>query len=64
VRDSLLVQRATMDFAPECPASRCFRVLAARLSRLAPGDVRGLRTLHLAREAQDFGRPVEAGPCA
>ncbi len=64
VRDSLLVQRTTMDFAPECPASRCFRALAARLARLAPGSGRGLRPVPVPRETPRAVLSLEAGPCA
>jgi flagellar biosynthesis protein FlhG len=64
VRDSLLVQRSAVDLAPDSPASRCFRVLASRLSRLSFGAGRGPRPFHPMRQADAIGRPMEAGPCA
>lgn len=42
VRDAMLNQRAIVDHAPHAPASRCFRLLAARLATLnaGPGGLR------------------------
>jgi flagellar biosynthesis protein FlhG len=64
VRDSLLLQRSTMEFDPECPASRCFRVLAARLARLAPGRRQPSLPLHLVAGRARAAGPMEAEPCA
>ncbi len=41
VRDAVLMQRAIVDEMPQSDASRCFRILAARLSGLGPVDARG-----------------------
>ena len=46
VRDAILVQRSTVDLDPQCPASRCFRVVAARLARLSPAGGRRMRLAH------------------
>ena len=43
VRDAVLVQRAIVDHMPQAPASRCFRILAARIAGLGPVDSRGSR---------------------
>lgn len=64
VRDSLLAQRTTMDLAPQSPASRCFRVLAARLARLAPGGGRAVVPVHLPARTVGRGPMLEVGPCA
>ena len=48
VRDAILVQRTTVDLDPQCAASRCFKILAARLSGMAPGGGPGLRLLEKA----------------
>ncbi len=37
VRDAVLVQRPVVDQLPQAPASRCFRILASRLSGIGPG---------------------------
>lgn len=37
VRDSLLGQRPLVHHLPDAPASRCFRILASRVSGFAPG---------------------------
>jgi flagellar biosynthesis protein FlhG len=44
LRDSVLIQRAVVDEAPQSDASRCFRLLAARIAALAPLDARTART--------------------
>jgi len=36
VRDSVLVQRAIVDYLPQSPASRCYRIVASRLAGLGP----------------------------
>jgi flagellar biosynthesis protein FlhG len=60
VRDAILVQRSTVELDPRCPASRCFRMLAARLIRLAPTGGRGVRLVHARRS-----RPaLEVQQCA
>jgi flagellar biosynthesis protein FlhG len=38
VRDAVLTQRAVVDQMPQSDASRCFRLLAARLSGLGPAE--------------------------
>jgi flagellar biosynthesis protein FlhG len=43
VRDAVLVQRPIVDHLPQSPASRCFRILASRLSGLVPQGASGLR---------------------
>jgi flagellar biosynthesis protein FlhG len=43
VRDAVLTQRAIVDHLPQSPASRCFRVLAARVAGLDPVHGKGLR---------------------
>lgn len=45
VRDAVLVQRAIVDHMPQAPASRCFRILAARIAGLGPLDGRGIRAV-------------------
>jgi flagellar biosynthesis protein FlhG len=43
VRDAVLVQRPIVDHLPQSPASRCFRILASRLSGMVPQGGSGLR---------------------
>jgi flagellar biosynthesis protein FlhG len=43
VREAVLLQRAIVDHAPQAPASRCFRILAARIAGLGPIDGPGVR---------------------
>ena len=43
VREAVLVQRPIVDHLPQSPASRCFRILASRLSGMAPQGAPGLR---------------------
>ena len=43
VREAVIQQRAVVDLAPQSAASRCFRILAARVATLAPPDGPGLR---------------------
>ena len=54
VRDAVLVQKAIVDHMPQSPASRCFRVLAARIAGLGPVRGSGLRL------ATDAGRVIPA----
>jgi flagellar biosynthesis protein FlhG len=61
VRDAVLVQRPIVDHMPQSPASRCFRILAARMAGLDPVRGRGLRL------ATDAGRTIpvsEVPQCA
>jgi len=43
VREAVLVQRPIVTHLPQSPASRSFRILASRISSMAPGGRRGLR---------------------
>lgn len=43
VREAVLVQRPIVDHRPHSPASRCFRMLAAKIAGLAPVGGPGLR---------------------
>jgi flagellar biosynthesis protein FlhG len=43
VRQATLAQRAVVDHAPQCAASRCFRILAARMAGLGPVPGQSLR---------------------
>jgi flagellar biosynthesis protein FlhG len=43
VRDAVLMQRPIVDHLPQSPASRCFRILASRLSGMVPLGTSGLR---------------------
>jgi flagellar biosynthesis protein FlhG len=59
VRDAVLIQRSIVDHLPQAEASRCFRILAARIAALGPIDTPGpgavisaRPTLHLARVPQ------------
>jgi len=38
VRESVLVQRAIVDYLPQSPASRCYRIVASRLAGLGPAQ--------------------------
>ena len=42
VREAVLLQRAIVDHLPQAPASRCFRILAARIAGLGPVDGQGI----------------------
>jgi flagellar biosynthesis protein FlhG len=59
VRDAMLNQAALVDHQPQSPASRCFRLLANRLSTLGagPGGVR------LVPAAGPSGRATEVTQC-
>ncbi len=43
VREAVATQQAIVDSDPQAPASRCFRILAARIAGLGPVHGRGLR---------------------
>ena len=61
VRDAVLSQRAIVEHMPQSPASRCFRILAARMASLDPVQGHGLRLV------TDAGRTVpvtEVSQCA
>jgi flagellar biosynthesis protein FlhG len=61
VRDAVISQRAIVEHMPQAPASRCFRILAARMASLDPVHGTGLRL------ATDAGRTVpvtEVTQCA
>lgn len=60
VRDAVLVQRSIVDHLPQAEASRCFRILAARVAALAPVDSAGPRSM----TPRSAIRPVEVPPCA
>jgi len=38
VRDSVLVQKAIVDYLPQSPASRCYRIVASRLAGIGPAQ--------------------------
>jgi len=54
MRDAVLTQRAIVEHLPQSPASRCFRILAARMAGLNPVHGNGLRLV------TDAGRAVQA----
>lgn len=61
VRDAVVSQRAIVEHMPQSPASRCFRILAARVASLDPVQGHGLRLV------TDAGRTVpvtEVSQCA
>jgi flagellar biosynthesis protein FlhG len=61
VRDAVVSQRAIVEHMPQSPASRCFRILAARMAGLNPVHGHGLRLV------TDAGRTVpvtEVSQCA
>jgi flagellar biosynthesis protein FlhG len=61
VREAVLAQRAIVDHLPQAPASRCFRILAARLSGMASPGAPGLR---LVTRVQCAPASPEAPQCA
>ena len=65
VREAVLVQRAVVDHLPQSPASHCFRILASRLSGMAPHDSSGLRLVTPTGAAPINGTPAspETPPC-
>jgi flagellar biosynthesis protein FlhG len=60
VRDAVLTQRAVVDHLPQAEASRCFRILAARIAGLGPVDSPG----PTATPARTSLRPAEVPQCA
>src|SRR5262245_45530612 len=50
LRDAVLMQRAVVEHLPQSPASRCFRILAARLAGLGPVTGRTIDTDALGSE--------------
>ena len=62
VRDAVLIQRPIVDHLPQSPASRCFRILAARMAGLDPQ--RGGRGLRLAAAAGRTIPATEVPQCA
>jgi flagellar biosynthesis protein FlhG len=65
LREAVLIQRAVVDDAPQADASRCFRMLAARLAGLGPIEGGGLKAF-AARAGREGHRQVEGEmpPCA
>ena len=43
VRDAILIQQPVVDYRPHSQASRCFRILAMRVSGLTPLGGPGVR---------------------
>ena len=60
VREAVLVQRSIVDHMPQADASRCFRILAARMASLAPVDSPSPQLM----TPRSAIRPVEVPPCA
>jgi flagellar biosynthesis protein FlhG len=61
VRDAVLVQRAVVDYLPQSPASRCYRILASRLAGLGAAP----RGLHVCPPAPaPVVAPTEVTQCA
>jgi hypothetical protein len=58
----VLVQRAIVEHMPQAPASRCFRILAARMAGLDP--LQGGRRLRLAADAGRTVSVTEVPQCA
>jgi flagellar biosynthesis protein FlhG len=63
VRECVLMQRPVVDVHPQAPASRCFRVLAARIASLAPLGGPGLRLVPRLDRSDSPAR-LEASQCA
>lgn len=63
LRDAVLMQRAVIDHQPQAPASHCFRMLAARVSSLAPLGGPGLRLVPRLDRAVSLAQ-LEAPQCA
>jgi flagellar biosynthesis protein FlhG len=61
VRDAVVSQRAIVEHMPQSPASRCFRILAARMAGLHPGRGAGLR---LVTDAERTVPVTEVPQCA
>lgn len=51
VRDAVLIQRSIVDHLPQAEASRCFRILAARIAAMSPVDTPGPKAVINARPA-------------
>jgi flagellar biosynthesis protein FlhG len=64
VREAVLMQRPIVDFRPQSPASRCFRVLASRIASLGPGGGTGLRLVPPGWAAPAGGSEMEVQRCA
>ncbi len=52
VRESILTQRAIVDHRPQSPASRCYRILAARVAGLGPVRGQGVRLVPAAQNGE------------
>jgi flagellar biosynthesis protein FlhG len=63
VHEAVLVQRPVVEHQPQAPASRCFRLLAARVCHLAPLGGPGLRLVPRDDRSASI-QPVEASQCA
>ena len=62
-REAVLAQQCLVDFSPQSPASRCFRLLAARLGRPIPTGGPGLQVVPVAAGA-DAACAEEVPRCA
>lgn len=58
VREAVATQRAVVESDPGAPASRCFRILAARIGGLSPIRGRGLRLVPAAGDRAPEGHEV------
>jgi len=63
IREATLVQRPIVDHLPQAPASRCFRILAARIAGLVPTGP-GLRLAYRETPADIDAQPMETPRCA
>ena len=61
VRDAVLAQRTIVDHHPQSAASRCYRVLASRMSSLAPPGGAGLKLVR--PPTANAADPTEGLPC-
>lgn len=57
VRDAVLVQRPIVDHVPQSSASRCFRILASRLSGMSAQQASGLRLVSRVHRAASPEEP-------
>src|SRR5262249_47766804 len=64
VPEAVRAQRAVVDHVPQAPASRCFRILAARRAGMARGGGRELRLAHRNDNPQDQAGSGEEPRCA
>jgi flagellar biosynthesis protein FlhG len=62
VREAVLSQRAIVDYAPQAPASRCFRILASRISGQAGGGTGPRITPTIVRVAGSTGSCLDESP--